>query len=427
MDRLFGELAAADLPVPSSARVIARGRQRRRRTRTRAVLAVAAATALVVAGASQLAGARTRKPVPAGHVRAPHAVCSAAPDPALTAQLARRLPLRGQVVALAPDGTLAYALVSEPGFRGIAAEKVATGAVVRHIERLSSVFDSAAGTLTRTGDLLWISRYSTAIGANSGSSPVRMWSPRTGVVTMLEPPGQSGAALSAPVLYQGGGIAAWLQGDGQQREIVAANLDTGNVHVIATGYLGPPVFVGDALVWSAASTVRGYPAHLVATDATPFPSRQRIAVPAPLRSARGGVLMGSMPEGTWTTPIGLIASAGGAAAYFSASLTELFYSPAATQPARLVLRLKGGAYFAPGSLAMGDGYLAWSTASAASYVASASSLAVATITNGNTQYGSLAGFAGYVLATRTASPKHGVAPVYLLRGSTIDGLSCERR
>lgn len=427
VQRRFGGLATTDLPVPASTTVIARGRQRRRRTRATAALAVATVTALVIASASQLAGARTRTPAPAGHGKAPQTVCPAAPDPALAAELASRLPISRHVIALSPDGTLAYALVSVPGFHGIAEQRVDTGTIVRHIDQLPASDVTVTGALSAGGELIWSAGYSTPGDQGSGSTPMRMWSPRTGVAT-LEPGHQSGPALSAPVLYANAGkLAAWLQADGRKREIVEANLGTGAVHVVATGYLGPPVFAGDALVWSAASDASGEHAHPVAMNAGEFPAQQRIAVPPALRSASPGALMGPAQGGGWTTPIGLVASNSQAAAYFSASLTELFFSPALTRPARLVLRLTGGANFSPGSLALGGRYLAWSTDSGASYVASLSRLAVATVANGNTDYGSVEGLGGYVLATRTATPKRGTAPIYLLRGSTVYGLSCARR
>lgn len=424
VQRLFGALAAADLPVPAPASVIARGRQRRRRTRARAVLAVTAGTALVIAGASQLAGARSGQPGPAGHGRTPHAVCPAAPDPALTAELAHRLPISEHVIALSPDGTQAYSDVTVPGFHGIAEQRVRTGAIVRHIEQLPVSDVRATGALSEGGQLVWSNGYNTAGDQSSGSTPMQMWSPRTGVVT-LEPPHQSGAALSAPVLWASHGkLAAWLQADGQRREIVEANLGTGAVDVVATGYVGPPVFAGNALLWSGASSASGDHAHLVAMNAGEFPARQHMAVPPALRFASPGVLMGSAQGGSWSPPIGLVVSNSEGVAYLSANLTELFYSPALTQPARLVLRLTDAA-FAPGSLALGDGYLAWSTDSAAAYVASMSTLAVATIANGNTTYGTAEGLGGYVLATTTLTPKRGTAAMSLITGSTIDGMSCK--
>jgi hypothetical protein len=427
VDRLFGELAGADLPVPARAAVIARGRQRRRRTRATAAVAAAAGTALVIAGASQLIGGPARTPALANHGKTPQTACAAAPDPTLTAELAARLPISRQVIALSADGTLAYSDVTVPGFHGIAEQRVDTGAIVRRIDALPDSYVRATGALSVGGELIWSSGYSTPGDQSSGSTPMRMWSPQTGVVT-LEPPRQSGAALSAPVLYASRGkLAAWLQAAGHKREIVEANLGTGAVDVVATGYLGPPVFAGNALVWSAASSASGDHAHLVAMNAGEFPVQQHIAVPPALRSASPGVLMGSAQGGSWSAPIGLVVSNSQAVAYFSASLTELFYSPALTQPARLVLRMTGDAAFSPRSLSLGDGYLAWSTDSAASYVASTSSLAVATIGNGNSDYGTVEGLGGYVLASTTSAPKRGTAAVSLIRGLTIEEMSCARR
>jgi hypothetical protein len=422
--RLFGELAGADLPVPPAGAVIARGRQRRRRARVRAVLAVAAATALVVAGASQLAGARTRSPVPPSHRTTRHAVCQAAPDRALSAELAHRVDIGAQVIALSPDGTLAYGDVTVPGFHGIAEQRVGTGAIVRRIYQVPASDIRASGALSADGELIWTNEYNTHGDQGSGgSTAVLLWSPHTGKVRTLEPAGQSGAALSTPVLFANGGkLAAWLQTDGRRQEIVEANLGTGAIDVIAIGHLGPPVFAGDALVWSVAPGATAPASHLVAMAAGEFPARHYILVPRALRSAGPGALMGSS-SGYWT-PYSLIASNGEATAYFSADLSQLFYSPSLTEPARLVLRLPANVFLSPGSLAVGAGYLTWSTDSAASYVASISSLAVATITNGTTEYGGVDGFGRYVLAESTPTPKHGTPKVSLISGSTIDGLVC---
>jgi hypothetical protein len=422
--RLFGELAGADLPVPPTGAVIARGRQRRRRTRATAAVAAAAAVALVIAGVSQLAGARTRTPAPADHGRRPKAACTAVPDSELTAELAHRVDITAQVIALSPGGTLAYADVTVPGFHGIAEQRVGTGAIVQRIDQVPASDTRASGALSADGELIWTNEYNTHGDQGSGgSTAVRLWSPHTRKVRTLEPAGQSGTALSTPVLFANRGkLAAWLQTDGRRQEIVEANLGTGAVDVIAVGYLGPPVFAGDALVWSVAPSATAPASHLVAMAAGEFPARHYSAVPRALRSAGPGALMGSS-SGYWTR-YSLIASNGEATAYFSADLSQLFYSPSLTEPARLVLRLPANVLFSPNSLAVGDGFLTWSTDSAASYVASISSLAVATITNGTTEYGSVDGFGGYVLVESTPTPKHGTPKVSLISGSTIDGLVC---
>jgi hypothetical protein len=194
------------------------------------------------------------------------------------------------------------------------------------------------------------------------------------------------------------------------RDIVEANLVTGVVDVVATGYVGAPVFVGNALVWPVASHAGG-PTHLVAENASVFPARRRIPVPVPLRHAGAATV---------------IVSSGAATAYASAGLTKLFYSRSLSQPARQVLAMPNGSYLVPGGLAVGPGYLAWNTSAAASFVASAKTLAATRITNGSATWGFVQGSGRFVLASRSSQPKSGPRSLYLLDGSVIHGLTCAR-
>lgn len=140
-----------------------------------------------------------------------------------------------------------------------------------------------------------------------------------------------------------------------------------------------------------------------------FPARQPVAVPLPLRKAGAAAA---------------IVSSGGATAYASTDLTKLFYARSLSQPARQVLTEPRGSWLAPGGLAVGRGFLAWTTAAAASFVASAKTLAATRITDGNATFGLVQGLGGSVLASRSASPKTGPRSLYLLSGSVIDGLTC---
>jgi hypothetical protein len=429
LDRLFGELATTRLPVPGRAGVIARGRRRRRRARGAAICGAVVVTALAGTAASQLAGRGTQRPESAVQPDSAARICRAAPDHALTAGLQHALPVGAKILAVSPDGSAAYVIVSTPRFYGIAAENVATGAVITDIATLPASRQSTAGTLAGNGDLIWFTSNITTSGATAGGTPMRLWSPSTGAVITLEPPGQRGVALSPPVLAQPGGtLAAWVQADGSRRVIVEANLSTGAAAVIATGYVGPPVFIGRSLVWAVADTAGGEPTYLVARSTAAFPARRQTAVPPVLRGISPSLLGGGWGSLAWPgqTAVSLIASYGGATAYFAASLTELFYSPAPSQPARLVLRLSGGNSFSPNSLGLGAGYLSWGLASAASYLASTRSLAAAVVTNGTTDYGTVQGAGDHILVTSTRTPKRGTATVAMIGASVVAGLRCQR-
>jgi hypothetical protein len=390
-------------------------------------MAAIAAVAVIALGASQLARSAGRTPQVTRqhrHQQGP-ALCTAAPSSALVRQLnARALPLSSQTgvtpIALSRDGTVIYVQTTVPGFRGIAAESLATGEVLTRIQALPQNYSGSQGGLGPAGELVWTNSYSTPGDQSYGLTPVRSWSPRTGKLTTLEPAGQHGGALSAPAFSPGGKLAAWEQADGSTQEIVEANLAAGAVAVIARGHLGPPVFVGTTLAWPVADNPSGQPSHLVARNAALFPASQPIAVPRSLRGAGDGALMGSGPAGSWQLPISLIASNGTAVAYFSADLTELFYSSSPSQPARLLLRLTDNA-FAPGSLTLGYGYLGWSTASAAGSLAGTSVLAATEVVS----TGSLFGNGAAVLVGRALPPKTSRrAAWHLVTASAIAAIRC---
>jgi hypothetical protein len=421
LDRLFGELANTDLPVPAPGSVVARGRQRRRRARGRAVIAAAAAVAVAVVGITQFPRLRGGPASVSQHTQA--AICAAAPSAALNAELKRPLPAIEQqsvsVIALSANHRVLYVMTSTPGWRGIAAESVATGAITDiTMASLPSEFLSAQGGLGPDGALVFNTNYS--YNGTSGTATVAVWSPRTipwshfGQLGILVPPGGVAPALSGPVL---GGpahqLVAWeagMSGKGVGRKIVEADLLTGATDVIASGYVGAPVFVGSDLVWPVASSATG-PTHLVAVSASAFPAQQPVAVPLPLPLRKAGTAT-------------VIASSGGATIYASAGLTRLFYASSLSQPARQVLQLRPGNYLVPGSLAVGPGYLAWDTSAAASYVASAKSLAAARVTDGSASWGGVQGLGSDVLASSSAHPKSGPRSLYLLSGSVIDRLGC---
>jgi hypothetical protein len=350
-------------------------------------------------------------------------VCAAAPDAQLIGELGSALPASQQqsvsVIALSPNHQVMYLMTTTAGFHGVAAESVATGAISQKITTQPPNWNGAQGGLGPDGDVVFTmtdSYYGSFAGTEVvvwSPTPMPSWMARrnSGQVVPLQLPRYDTNALSAPVL---GGrfnqLVAWESpgGDIPTRHIVEANLLTGAIDVVATGYVGAPVFVGSDLVWPVASSASG-PTHLVAVSASTFPARQRVPVPLPLRKAGSATV---------------IASRGSATVYASPGLTKLFYSPSLSQPARQVLRLPPGNYLEPGGLAVGPGYLAWDTSAAASFVASTKSLAATTVTDGAATWGTVQGVGSDVFASRSAHPKSGPRSLYLLSGSVINGLTC---
>jgi hypothetical protein len=432
LDAMFGKLANTDLPVPAPAGVLARGRQRRRRARVRAAGLAATVVVAIVVGVTQLPGAGQKAPATGGHRRPPSTVCTAAPDAALSSALRRDLPASSQLavspLALSPDGADLYAETTDGTFHGIAEESVATGAILVKIEQIPAADTPAQGGLGPDGELIWSATYARTEHETAGTTPVELWSPRTGRISELEPAGLSGGAVSDLVFYGSGHqYAAWLEQSGGKQEVVEADLLTGRTAVIASGQVGPPVFVGDALVWPAASDPTGPATHLVATDAAGFPAEQQVPVPVALRAVTEGALMGSGPAGSWPTPVGLIASYGQQTAYYSPDLAGLYYSPSPSQPARLVLAVPGGG-LAAGPPVLGQGYLGWSTDTPTSSVASTSSLAAVLLINGNTTWGGVQGLGDYLWADISPpGKKQHLDHLYVVSGSTIAGLTCQSR
>jgi hypothetical protein len=337
-----------------------------------------------------------------------------------------RTPLVWPPIALSADGSSVYVQTISPTFLGIAMESLPSGAIVYRIRQEPPGYTGAQGGLGRGGVLVWTSTYSTHGGAAGAMTPVLEWSPRTGRVTKPGPAGSRGAPLSAPVFGLGGRLVAWETADGRRQEIVEANLVSGTARVVGTGRLGPPVFVGSALVWFTATGPDGRPGHLVAVNAAALPALRPVAVPVSVRAASDPVVTGS--PGNWVPASSLIAVSGGAIAYVSSDLTKLYYSPSPSAPAKLVTRLSGpGATFTPGGLFVGPGYIAWETASAGSYLASTSSFAVKKVIDETRTWGLLDGSGNNVLVvTSPPSKKSHLLRYHLVSGSTISALRCAR-
>ena len=439
LERLFGELAGADLPVPPPAAVVARGRQRRRRARGKVIAAVAGTTALLGVAVGQLTGFHAAAQSPATRHGRPSAVCHARSDSALTAELGRALPITGQSgtvpITVSADGSTAYVLTTIGGFHGIAEESVATG-VTRKIASLPPYYHLVEGALGPDGEL--VSAYTVMVPGTFLWSEVLVWSPEAGIQALLEPAGTHGLLVGTPVFSgRSNELVAWEQEDGTQLEIVEANLVTKTVDVIARGYVGPPVFVGNSLVWSVADGPGQLPTRLVARSAAEFPAQRETRIPAALRAVSQPVFGTAQPPGgPPTTGLGLVVSYGGATAYLSApaissALTELYYSPAPSVPARLVLRLTGTSTFAPGSLVIGAGFLGWSVISASphvagtamTYMASTASLAAASI-RASTNFGGTQPPGRFAIVAINWDAQQGSPRLSVLSGATIKRLVC---
>jgi hypothetical protein len=374
------------------------------------------ASAAIAACSAQLPVAHRSTPA-VGDDAMPLPACAAAPSKAVGAELRHELNVGPQrdvwPIALSPDGRVLYVETTTQGFHGIAEESTRTGTILRRVAKLPPQLIHAQGALGPDGDIVWVNTYKGGGQGEGRTSAAQMWSPRTGL-RALEPAGQSSEVLSVPVVSgTDDQHAAWEQADGARQEIIEADLVTGVADVIARGYVGPPVFVGSALVWpvapnAATAYVPGRdpqsPSRLVAVNAGTFPARGHVPLPPALRAAN------SQSQ---------IASNGTEVAY--SDQTELFYSPSPAESARLLVRLHGFDTFTPGGLSFGAGYLSWETSPSGSYLATTTSFAVLTIP-GFTLIG--ADGSGAVIVNYIGPKLKQVSHLHVLTESSINALKC---
>jgi hypothetical protein len=288
-------------------------------------------------------------------------------------------------------------------FSGIAALNLATGATRRIKAFADPATDQADGSFGGRW-LVWEETYSLQ---SLDDFTIYAWDSATGTLRTLghSLAGPGGTAWPSP--WHGpavsGQYAAWAQGYGPGGvvEIRLANLETGQVTVIRRGHLQPPFFDGDLVVWPE-SDRPGTQTTLHAYDiATGRPAR----MPAVLQAVHGTEFVAT--DGTRT-------------AYFSPDLTELYYSAAQGQRARVVLRLPAGVAFA--DLAIEPGSLAWTTTQA-TYLASTRTGAYSQVT---TAYGFATGSNSAVLISDAPSLKavHPILPLHVVSTAGIAWPSC---
>jgi hypothetical protein len=388
--QMFGPLAGAQVPVPAMAVVLARGRQRRRHAR---MIATAAVTAAVVAATAAVQLPSVLRPGPQVRGSRHGALCRASEAVGgLRAMLTTPVPASDRY-SLTPLGyaaatSTAYVQMRSAAYTGIAAIDPWTGAIRSPIQRTTygnRVVGQFAGHF-----LVWATARAT-----SGYQPVRSWSATTGGSRTLRPPGAAGFVGSAPVISITGTFAAWQeQLAGRRAEIVEANLSTGKSVVIATGYVGAPVFYGHVLVWQQRARSGG-PGRLAARHADTFPATQAAGVPVGLTHAGDA---------------SVIVAYGGAAAYLSPDRRTLYYSARPGQRARPVTRFPLAYWLAP---AVGLGYLALGAPGALISTGSHADLAG--------QWQQAVGTGTFVWL---GSPTLSSQPWWLVRGALIATLRC---
>ncbi len=341
--------------------------------------------------------------VPAG----PQSFCRARPARLLARALSRAVPGSGQAEVIplgaSPDGRVAYVSAWTPGFSGVAALNLASGRL-RPIRQFGNPADDQADGAAAGRWLVWAQTYSLS---NLDRFTMYAWNADTGrllrVGRSLTGPGGTPwpSPWHAPAVS--GSYAAWAQGYGPGGlvEIRLADLATGTVTTIRRGHVQPPFFDGGLVVWPESDT----PGSETTLRAYSLAAGRPAPLPAVLAAVRGTDFV--VTDGVRT-------------AYLSPSFTQLYYSPAQDQAARMMLNLAPGADFT--GLALAPGALAWST-TAATYLASTKTGAFAQVTP---RFGYATGSDSVVLISDAPSEKapHPPLPTHVIDAGGISWPDC---
>jgi hypothetical protein len=300
------------------------------------------------------------------------------------------------------DGRTGYGSVWTPGFSGVAAVDLRTGALHR-IRRFDSPASDQADGAWGGRWLVWEQTYSLQ---SLDRFTVYAWDGATGVVRRLGRSLESSSGVPWPSPWHApavsGDYAAWAQGYGPGGlvQIRLADLRTGLVRVVAEGHDQAPFFDRDLLVWPESDR----PGALTRLHAYGLGGgRSTAGLPAVLRPVVG---------------TDFVATDGIRTAYLSPSLNDLYYAPDPHDVAQIVLRLPAGTEFS--ALAMGKGVLAWTTTKA-TYVASTATGRAVQVTPA---YGlAVTGPGSTVLVSDapTGRSAHPSLPLHVLDGSSIKG------
>lgn len=309
-------------------------------------------------------------------------------------------------LGLAADGRTAYVSAWTSRFAGVAALSLATGHL-RHIRAFPDpAVDQADGSSSGHW-LVWVETHS--LRSLDGFT-VYAWDSATGQLRRLGHSLRGPHGIPWPSPWHApavsGDHAAWAQGYGPdgEVEVMLANLATGKVSVVRRGHTQPPFFDRDLLVWPESDQ----PGTQTELHSVSLSTGRPAALPAVLRGVHGTDFV--VTDGTRT-------------AYLNPGLTALYYSPAPSGPARVVLRLPPGVDFA--DLAIAPGSLAWAT-TRATYLGSTRTGRYARVTP---RYGDATGSGPGVLISDAPAAKtaHPILPMHVIRPAVLAWHGCRHQ
>jgi hypothetical protein len=302
---------------------------------------------LILAGCTRAPGAAA----PGGQVstvespRSLLTLCRASPDASLNQALARSVPARALAwgpFSLSPDGRTMYATIRGPGsLNELAAINVSTWTIIGH-DPLGNPNDVALADSQGP----WIAYDVFPSAYNQTDFTVYAWNVVTGQVRKL------GGSIAGP---QGtwpspwwypaanGDYVAWTVGDGPGLvdKVILADLATGQESVVFQGHALEPFFYDGLLVWPQSARPQGVDTMMAINVSSGKPA----TLPVSLQGSHAALN---------------IAVSGGQVAYIvPPQYNQLYYSPAPSQPARVILTQAGAQTFT--DVEVGPGWIGWTT------------------------------------------------------------------
>lgn len=231
---------------------------------------------------------------------------------------------------LRSDATVAAAVYG-PAFSGVALVDASSGRILRGIDAFGDPGDDQAGGQYDGRTLVW-KEYHSQQGL--ADYTVKAWNARTGKVRVIGQAHRASDGHTFPSPWQdpvlGGGYAAWVEATDDQGagDIVLYDTRHHRRQVVHRGHPGWLLIADDKLIWAEAPR----PGAMTEIRAIGLHTKRRVAPPAALAALRG----------VW----GFV-SDGRGYAWVGSDSRSVYFAKAASQPGRLMVRLRQGGFSPP--------------------------------------------------------------------------------